>query len=218
MHTCAGVKIYARLPHRPALAALGDEARVKRLYEDLGALVPVDGWLLEDVEPPAGPMHLDGPPPLFEHRAGIPPDWSAWVVRERRQPALEALGRAEGPDALGWRAFAALDAARPGLALLWLAPRPGAADPHPLAEISLVPRSLDGPIADDRMAMVDSRLLSWFTGATPPDARQLARQAVDVQRRGGVSLGWCPDDPVADRPEAAIAAPGVSASIFPVRR
>ncbi|MDL9997507.1 poly-beta-1,6-N-acetyl-D-glucosamine N-deacetylase PgaB [Variovorax sp. J22P240] len=218
MHTRADVKVYARLPHRRALAALGDEARVQRLYEDLGALVPLDGWLLEDAGPLAQPVRFDDPPPLFEHRPGIPLSWSAWVVRERRRSMLKALGRTDGPDALGWRAFAALDAARPGLELLWLAPTRAVAAPHPLAEISLVPTGFGDPVADNRLARVDPTLLSWFTGSAPPDARLLTRKAVDFQRHGGVSLGWCPDDPVADIPAAAVAAPGVSASIFPLRR
>jgi hypothetical protein len=140
------------------------------------------------------------------------------VIRERRQSVLADLGRADGIDAPGWRAFAALDAARPGLELLWVAPRHPVAAPHPLADITLVPRGVHDPVAEDRLSPVDPMLLRWFTGVAPPDARVLARQALDFQRRGGVSLGWCPDDPVADRPEAAIAAPAVSGSIFPVRR
>lgn len=216
MNTRAGVKVYARLPHREALAALGDDARVQRLYGDLGAKVPLDGWLLEDTQALA--MHFDGPPPLFAHRPGIPMTWSSWVIRERRQSVLADLGRADGIDAAGWRAFAALDAARPGLELVWVAPRHPVAAPHPLADITLVPRGVDDPVADDRLSPVDPTLLRWFTGVSPPDARVLARKAVDFQRHGGVSLGWCPDDPIADRPEAAIAAPAVSGSIFPVRR
>ncbi|MDM0024375.1 poly-beta-1,6-N-acetyl-D-glucosamine N-deacetylase PgaB [Variovorax saccharolyticus] len=218
MNTRAGVKVYARLPHRRALAALGDDARVQRLYQDLGARVPLDGWLLEDAEAAAASIRFDAPSPLFAHRADIPLSWSAWVVRERRQPMLETLGRGDTPEALGWRAFATLDAARPGLDLLWLAPPRAAAAPHPLAEISLVTTALDDPVADDRTAAVDPRLLRWFTASAPPEAGRLARSAVDFQRRGGVSLGWCPDDPVADRPQAETLAPGVSASTFPLRR
>jgi peptidoglycan/xylan/chitin deacetylase (PgdA/CDA1 family) len=218
MHTRAGVKVYARLPHRAALAALGDEARVQRLYEDLGGLVPLDGWLLEDTEAPAQPMRFDDPPPLYQHRPGLPLSWAAWVVRDRRQSMLKTLGRADGPDALGWRVFAALDAARPGLELLWLAPTGATAAQHPLADISLVPAGFGDPVADNRLARVDPTLARWFIGTAPPDARLLTRTAVDYQRHGGISLGWCPDDPVADLPRAADAAPGVSASDFPLRR
>jgi poly-beta-1,6-N-acetyl-D-glucosamine N-deacetylase len=218
MRTRGGVKVYARLPHRAALAALGDEARVQRLYKDLGELVPLDGWLLEDTDAPAQPMRFDDPPPVFEHRPGVPLSWSAWVVRERRDSMLGVLGQGDGPDALGWRAFAALDAARPGLELLWLAPTLAATAPNPLADISLVPATFGDPIADGRIAPVNPALARWFTGAAPPDARLLARTGQDFQRHGGVSLGWCPDNPLADQPEAAVAAPGVSASVFPLRR
>ncbi|MGF6600641.1 peptidoglycan/xylan/chitin deacetylase (PgdA/CDA1 family) [Paraburkholderia sp. GAS448] len=217
MHTRAGVEVYARLPHHAALAALGDEARVLRLYEDLGGLVPLDGWLLEDTDAPTQPMRFDDPPPLYDHRPDIPLSGSAWAVRKRREAMLPTLVHGDGPDALGWQAFAVLDAARPGLKLLWLAPRRATTTPHPLADISLVPAGFGDPVADDRLAPVDPTLARWFTGATPPDARLLARTAADFQRHGGVSLGWCPDDPVADLPEAAVAAPGVSASVFPVR-
>ncbi|MEJ8848440.1 poly-beta-1,6-N-acetyl-D-glucosamine N-deacetylase PgaB [Variovorax rhizosphaerae] len=218
MHTRAGVKVYARLPHRAALAALGDEARVQRLYEDLGAMVPLDGWLFEEAVAPLQPMRFDDPPPLYAHRAGLPTRWSAWVVRARRDSMREALGRADSPDALGWRAFAALDAARPALELLWLATSSTAAAAHPLADITLVPTAFGTPAAGDRLARADPTLAPWFTGAEPPDASLLARSASDFQRRGGVSLGWCPDDPVADQPKAAVAAPAVSGSLFPKRR
>ncbi|MEJ8857329.1 poly-beta-1,6-N-acetyl-D-glucosamine N-deacetylase PgaB [Variovorax robiniae] len=218
MRTRASVKVYVRLPHRDALAALGDEARVQRLYEDLGAMVPIDGWLFEDAVAPARPMRFDDPPPLYAHRAGLPVRWSAWVLRERRESMRETLLRADNADALGWRAFATLDAARPALELLWLMPAGAPAAPHPLADITLVPTALGAPAASDRLASVDPAVVPWFTGAMPPDARLLARSAVDFQRHGGVSLGWCPDDPVADQPAAAIAAPAVSGSLFPKRR
>jgi biofilm PGA synthesis lipoprotein PgaB len=220
MHTRAGVKVYARLAHRAALAALGNETRVRHLYEDLGAMVPLDGWLLEDTPLPAQPVDVeDAPPPLFAHRADLPLNWSAWVVRARREAMLMAPGRTGDADALGWRAFAALDAARPGLELVWLSPTTGAVKPHPLADVSLVPASLGDPLAGDRNASIDNPLLArWFTGPAPLDASLLARTATDFSRHGGVSLGWCPDDPLADQPAAAVLAPGVSGADFPLRR
>ncbi|MDM0073715.1 poly-beta-1,6-N-acetyl-D-glucosamine N-deacetylase PgaB [Variovorax sp. J2P1-59] len=217
MRTRAGVKVYARLPHRAALATLGDESRVLRLYEDLGAMVPLDGWLLEGAAAPLRPMRFDDPPPLYVHRPGTRPNQAAWVVRARRQSMLKALGEASDADAWGWRAFAVLDDARPGLELLWLAPAYTAAA-HPLANLSLVPAGFDDPVADTRVAPVDPALARWFTGAAPPDATRLARTSIDFQRHGGVSFGWCPDDPVADVPAAAVVGPAVSASKFPLRR
>jgi peptidoglycan/xylan/chitin deacetylase (PgdA/CDA1 family) len=218
MRTRAGVSVYVRLPHAAALAALGDKARVVRLYQDLGALVPLDGWMLEDTEAPAQPLRFADPQPLYAHRAGTPPSWAPWVVRARRDSVLRTLIDADSPEALGWQAFDALDAARPGLELLWLAPKAAVAAPHPLADISLVPARLSDPVADGRVARVEPLLARWFTGPVPPDAQELARVAIDFERHGGVSLGWCPDDPLADRPAAAVAGPGVSAATFPLRR
>jgi peptidoglycan/xylan/chitin deacetylase (PgdA/CDA1 family) len=218
MRTRAGVSVYARLPHTAALAALGDKARVIRLYQDLGGLVPLDGWMLEDTEAPASSPPFVDPPPLYEHRPGTPHYVSAWVLRARRQSMHQVLVAGEGPQALGWQAFDALDAARPGLELLWLAPSASVSTPHPLADISLVPARLSDPVADSRVAGVDPLLARWFTGPAPPDAHELARAATDFERHGGISFGWCPDDPVADLPAAAIAGPGVSAATFPLRR
>jgi hypothetical protein len=181
-------------------------------------MVPLDGWLFENAVAPVRPMRFDDPPPLYAHRAGLPTRWSAWVLRARRESMRETLVHADDADAPGWRAFAALDAARPGLELLWLMPAGAAAVPHPLADISLVPTAFDAPEAGDRLAPVYPTVAPWFTGTMPPDAHRLARSAVDFQRHGGVSLGWCPDDPVADRPEAAVAAPAVSGALFPHRR
>ncbi|MEJ8815895.1 poly-beta-1,6-N-acetyl-D-glucosamine N-deacetylase PgaB [Variovorax ureilyticus] len=217
MRTRAGVKVYVRLPHRAALATLGDEARVQRLYADLGGMVPLDGWLLEDADAPASPMRFADPPPLYEHRPGIPPSRSAWVQRVRRQSMQAAPDSAANPDALGWQAFARLDSARPGLELVWLAPA-GTSTPHPLADISLVPVAFDEALAEDRLAAIDPRMTYWFTGDVPPDAQALKRTALAYQTRGAVSIGWCPDDPSGDLPNAAIAAPGVSAAEFPLRR
>jgi biofilm PGA synthesis lipoprotein PgaB len=219
MQTRAGVEVFVRLPHRAALAALGgDVARMQRLYEDLGAMVPLSGWVMEDTELPAGPLQFDNPPPLYNDETRTRRGWASWVIRERRWTNVDRLRAAGGPDAAAWEAYLGIAFGRPAPRVLWLAKpssdgTPGVA--HPLAEVSLVPASL----GDDQAATpVDPRLIRWFTGAAPPDARRLADAALAYQRAGGVSLGWCPDDPLADRPEAAVAAPGVSASTFPARR
>jgi hypothetical protein len=57
----------------------------------------------------------------------------------------------------------------------------------------------------------------WFADAAPPDAAALAAATRAFQVRGGTAVGWCPDDPRADRPEAAAAASGVSSATFPLR-
>jgi hypothetical protein len=60
------------------------------------------------------------------------------------------------------------------------------------------------------------RLGPWIAGREVPDASAIAAIARAFRRRGSSVVGWCPDDPVADRPEAAAVAPAVSSSTFPV--
>ena len=57
----------------------------------------------------------------------------------------------------------------------------------------------------------------WLEGDRPPADRDLMAITRRFQREGGTALGWSRDDPVADRPRAAVVAPVVSSSIFPVR-
>ncbi len=218
MQTRAGVEVYVRLPHRAAATALGsDAARVRRLYEDLGAMVPLSGWLMEDMQ--LGRSHhacIRRPASVARrcdtHAAGLGAPGSFAIVAALHLDRLRAAG---APDALGWDAYAALAFARPAMRLLWLAKQPSDGNPvapHPLTEFTLVPASLDQ--ATDE-AQVDPRLTRWYTGASPPDPARLAEAAIDYQRKGGVALGWCPDDPIGDQPEAAIAAPGVSGLDLP---
>ena len=218
MRTRAQLKVYIRLPHRDALAALSDPARVRRLYADLGSMVPMDGWLLEAADAPVPVMRFEQPAPLFEHPPGATPGTSPWVTRGRRQTVQASLATGTGPDVLGWQAFVALDAARPGLELLWLAPSAeSAALPRQLSDVSLVAVALDGALADDRLAHIDPRLTYWFTGNAPPDAHVLRRTVLAYEQRGAISVGWCPDNALEDLPAAAAAAPGVSAATFPLK-
>ena len=57
----------------------------------------------------------------------------------------------------------------------------------------------------------------WLDGDRPPADRDLIAITRRFQREGGAALGWSPDDPVADRPRAAVVAPVVSSSLFPVK-
>jgi len=211
LQTRAGVAVHVRLAPRDVAAVLGgDAARVERLYDDLGAQVPLSGWLMEDGTPPASDLPL----------GAIAPDArtdAAWVVAEHRRAHLAALPRMPDRDAPAWHALTRLEAARPGLQLLWLAPasRDAAPAPHRLADFTLVPQSVD---AAGVPGVIDARLLRWFNAAAPPDAARLAAVARDGQRRGTVAFGWCPDDPLADRPAAAAVASDVSARTFPARR
>ena len=219
LQTRAGVAVYGRLPHRTALAALGgDAARVQRLYADLGAHVPLSGWVLEDAAPiTETSAAFERPPPRFGDPARERRGWSRWLVRDRRAAEVDRLRVAPGADAVGWDAYATLDAARPALQLLWLAP-PSAPDAptlaHALADASLVP----APGAGAGAVSADARLVRWFADTPPPDAGDLSDRAEHYLRAGGVSFGWCPDDAQRDRPAAAALAPGVSAATFPARR
>lgn len=218
MQTRAGVEVYLRLPHLAAADAMGgDLVRVRRLYEDLGAMVPASGWLVEGAALPKPAGTFKDPQPLFALTTRTQRGWAPWVVRERRAASLEALRAAGAPDAQAWDAFSALARGRPNLKLLWLA-KPaadaGTIEPNPLAEFTLVPTppdsQADGP-------SVDPRLLRWYTGPQPPDGRKLVKAAIDFERRGGVALGWCPDDPMGNHPEAELVAPAVSSATFPVK-
>ena len=67
-----------------------------------------------------------------------------------------------------------------------------------------------------------SRPLSAYQGLWLEDPQALGAQALVAQTRafqlrGGTAIGWCPDDPLQDQPNAALAAPGVSAATFPLR-
>jgi hypothetical protein len=57
----------------------------------------------------------------------------------------------------------------------------------------------------------------WIEGGTPPSESDLAAITRRFQSLGGSVVGWENDDPIGDRPSAAVIAPTVSASIFPVR-
>ena len=67
-------------------------------------------------------------------------------------------------------------------------------------------------------ACADARRVGlWLEGDAPPADRDLIAVTRRLQRDGGTAIGWCPDDPVLDRPTAAIVAPTVSSSTFPVK-
>jgi hypothetical protein len=53
--------------------------------------------------------------------------------------------------------------------------------------------------------------------ASAPTADALARAVKAYQRSGETTVGWCPDQPLANQPDAASAASGVSGATFPVR-
>ena len=59
---------------------------------------------------------------------------------------------------------------------------------------------------------------AWIRAEEPLSAEVLSGNVRLFERRGGVAFGWEPDDPSADEPKAALAAPSVSAARFPLLR
>jgi hypothetical protein len=71
--------------------------------------------------------------------------------------------------------------------------------------------------APDRVE-ASGRFGPWITGREgPPDAEAVYAVARGYRMRGAMAAGWCPDDPAADRPAAAVVAPATSASRVPTR-
>lgn len=209
MQTRAGVTAYARLPVAAAARTLGDPARVRQLFADLGAQVPVAGLFFDDV------------PGLV--RASAAGGGAPWEVRARRN----AIDPARLPllDRLALDAFGAVERMRPALRLALVAGVDAPPAPSAVADVTLFPASLDGA-AQAGAALAGAGALApgarrrvglWFAGDAPPDAPALAAATRAFQRLGGAAVGWCPDDPRADRPDAAAAAPSVSSATFPVK-
>lgn len=201
LHTRAGVAVFLRLPHRAALATLGDEAKVLQLYRDLGAHVPAEGLLVEDTAFPHA-LPDDAPPPSQQ-----------WTLRAARlRLPLTTLPPA---DRLAWQAFREVAFQRPGLRFVWVAPPnsvwPPQSQPH-LADVLLLPAA-----TRPTHHALPLRAGLWWTGTAPPAAATLAPLATAFLRQGGRSLGWCPDDTLGNQPNAAALAPTVSAATFPVR-
>ena len=216
LQTRAGVSVYVRLPVAQALATLGDVQRVERLFEDLGTYVPMGGLLLDDA--------LQGVTGVQPAHAG-----KTWETRAARDGLDAALLSA--PDALAIRSLRAVQRTRPWVALAIRHSGPAAAAPSPLADITWRQVRLSGEAAAfpgtshaqayAAMSPLQSNALRrsgvWLGAERVPAADELARSVAAYQRSGESTLGWCPDDPVADQPNAARAAPSVSGATFPVK-
>ncbi len=201
----AGAQVIVRLPHRRALRTLGDAARVTRLFADLAVNVPLDALLVEQVPGLSLPaVAADAP----------------WDVRGRRDRFNAA--RLAPEDALALHAFAEVEAARPDIELVWLAP-PGhsLAAPSALAEVTLVSVDEAGMREIASTSKLDPatarRVGLWWASDVPPDARKLAAAVRAFQVRGGTIVGWDTDDPLRDSPAAAALSPTVSSAAFPPR-
>lgn len=138
----------------------------------------------------------------------------------------------EGGDSPAARsAFAAAKSNSPEMQRIWLAP-PQAVVPTTAASASAPNTQGDFPdlvlYSAAQLAALNAgegdskRPLSaqqglWLEDAQAPTAQTLVAQTRAFQLRGGTAIGWCPDDPLQDQPNAARAAPGVSAATFPLR-
>ena len=220
LQTRAGVEVQVRLSSTRSLATLGSAERVLRLFEDLGTYVPVNGLFVDDA--------LALAPPLLPLHGG-----QAWNTRNARDTLDTA--RMTANDALAMQAFRAVQRARPWLQLAIISGDASAAtvansqqpEPNPLADITWARTELPARVAVSHAVShaaiapaAAGRLRRsgvWLSGSGTIDADILTASALGLQRAGRSVLGWCPDDPIADLPNAKRAAPGISAATFPVK-
>lgn len=209
----AGVAAFVRLPAGAALRTLGDPAKVRALFDDLGAYVPVSGVFVDDA------------PGLARLGDGARSSGTPWDVRAARNAAM---GRSvNGPEALALSAFRMVESERPSVQLVVVGDSEPPRSPGAIADLTLVPVA-PNPHA---VACLTERLTAfgwlrpplarrgglWFACNQPPAARDLVAATRVFQIHGGTAIGWASDDPVRDRPKAKIAGPTVSASTFPVK-
>jgi len=211
VRTRAGVNVAVSLPVSDARATLGTDDAVVRLFEDLGYSALADAVLFDNVPALAAFQTDDSSLPF------------RWDVRRRRS-SLDA-SRLPAADDLTLRAFLAFERVRPRTRLFVLTPTVGDG-PSAVADLTLVEAPLSAkPFGEvvNRLAAAgwmqpDRRYSSgvWILTEKPPSAAALSIDVRLFQRRGGVAFGWQQDDPLADEPKAALAAPAVSAATFPL--
>jgi peptidoglycan/xylan/chitin deacetylase (PgdA/CDA1 family) len=212
MRTRAGVDVAVRLPVAAARTALGNDAAVLRLFDDLGTGVPADALLLDRV------------PGLAAIPLAMSSGTFRWEVRQRRN-ALD-LSHLPAADALALRAFLAFERARPP-SRLFLLTEPAGRSPSAVADLTLA----EAPAAAEPFRHVVRQLAAagwmepayrycsgiWVQSGGPPSAADLYRDVRFFESHNGVAFGWARYDPVADEPKAALVAPGVSAARRPTR-
>ncbi|MFZ4478975.1 MAG: poly-beta-1,6-N-acetyl-D-glucosamine N-deacetylase PgaB [Rhodoferax sp.] len=197
LRTRAGVDIVARLAHRAVQDRLPAEQATLALFRELGEQLPFDALMVEDAQ------FAD-----FSDTAGA--TWQTAQAREALRPS-----DMNASDSLALRAFRAVRAGNPELRLiLRQSGQTEPARPSAAADLSLFsPAVLAGTVS----SVHARRIGVWLEQAGAPDNDKLIHFTRGFQARGGAALGWCPDDPVANRPDAAKVAPAVSAATFPVR-
>jgi len=214
LQTRAGVEAYVRLPVQAAQQTLGDPARVRLLFRELGVQVPATGLLME------------GAPGLLA-LAAEPGEGGAMPWQTHRLRLAQPLDGLAPADRLVLQSFREAANARPRLKLALLA-EPGAPmTPSALADLTLfqvAPDAASTRRAVERFATerppgnnVARRMGPWLAGPTPPAAPELRSAMRRLQVAGGTVLGWCADDVLADSPPAMQVAPDVSSSTFPLR-
>jgi peptidoglycan/xylan/chitin deacetylase (PgdA/CDA1 family) len=212
LQTRAGADAYVRLPLADLAATLGDAARVDAVLADLGAYASFTGVLLDDPLPALADI---------PDRGG----GETWAVA-RVRTALDAA-RLPPAERRALEAFRIVERARPGLKLALFTPG-DALRASGIADMSFARAAATTPAAVDRVAAAfttaqpmarpaSRRVGLWFAGSEPPDAQALVAATQAFQVRGGTAVAWCPDDALRDAPDAAAAAPGVSAATFPLR-
>jgi peptidoglycan/xylan/chitin deacetylase (PgdA/CDA1 family) len=207
--TRAGVRAWARLP---AAALDIDDAELEGLCRDFGIFTSVDGLLVEEVSALVGPGDVGSGARWEVATARRAIDAAQLPQRERRVLTCFRAVQRELPGLqLALVTNTAPDPRGPGVAadltLVRTAPDPRAAG-----------RTIDEMMRAGWLSPKSARRVGlWLEGDRPPADRDLMAIARRFQREGGAALGWSPDDPVADRPRAAVVAPVVSASLFPAK-
>jgi peptidoglycan/xylan/chitin deacetylase (PgdA/CDA1 family) len=192
LQTRAGVRVFVRIP-RPFGTAM--PPNFERLAQDLADAVQVDGVLFE-----VAPAFEVDPAAFAE-----PP----WQIRERR--ARVDAARLSPAQAQVMSLFRAMERQYPGTRLALVSP--GATAPMAIADLTFVevrpgerPKVLEG----------SRRFGPWITSPdAPPDAEAIRAIARAFKAEGSLAAGWCPDDPLSDRPRAEVVAPETSAARRP---
>jgi poly-beta-1,6-N-acetyl-D-glucosamine N-deacetylase len=211
----AGVAVYGRMPVQKTLKAMnGNADRVLALFREMGIHGAIDGILLENAPTLA---RIETEP---NDSGGAP-----WQVRRRRDAVDDS--KLSPLDSLTLRCFHAVEAERSGLKLALANPIANNPGPSSIADISLV-LALDQPKEVAKLQkemhtlgwfqpMFARRFGLWIESSVPPAPGHLATITRRFEREGGAVIGWGTDDPIGNKPPAALVAPSVSASTFPVR-
>jgi peptidoglycan/xylan/chitin deacetylase (PgdA/CDA1 family) len=207
--TRAGVRAWARLP---AAALDLDDAELEGICRDFGIFTSVDGLLVEEVSALVGPGDVGS--------------GARWEVATARR-AIDAA-RLPRRERRALTCFRAVQRELPGLQLALISTNtPDPRGPGAAADITFVRaapdpgeagRAIDGMVRAGWLSPRSARRVGlWLESDHPPADRDLMAITRRFQREGGIALGWSPDDPVADRPAAAVVAPVVSARLFPLK-